>query len=240
MKPYNSTLGEFFRVCIRVKLFQEVLTSFQCNWEVERSLPPLLGKPPAQTTTATPTHPLRISYLTEQTSHHPPVSAWWIECPEKGISGHGFDQIAANFTGTRIRIAAGEYNKGIYLTLHNHGDEGYNFTHPTAHLGGLLKGSLSITVADICYITCPKTRLKAILEYQEEGWLGKTKNLMKGVICRYDPENDTKLKSKDVKDDDVVARLEGCWHEQIYFTLGNKSFDKGVCYTPTYPRHHHD
>jgi len=68
-----------------------------------------------------------------------------------------------------------------------------------------------------------------ILEYQEEGWLGKTKNLMKGVIFRYDPDNDTKTKIKEVKDDDVVARLEGCWHEEIYYTLGNKSFDKSVC-----------
>ena len=68
-----------------------------------------------------------------------------------------------------------------------------------------------------------------ILEYQEEGWLGKTKNLMKGVIFRYDPANDTKTKIKDVKDDDVVARLEGCWHEEIFYTLGNKSFDKSVC-----------
>ena len=113
--------------------------------------------------------------------------------------------------------------------MHNHGDETYNLTHPTAHLGGLLKGGLSITVADTCFVTCPKTGLKVILEYQEEGWLGKTKNLMKGVIFRYDPSNDTKTKIKDVKDDEIVGRLEGSWHEQIYFTLGSKSFDKSVC-----------
>jgi hypothetical protein len=112
--------------------------------------------------------------------------------------------------------------------LHNHGDETYNLTHPTAHVGGLLKGSLSITVADTVFVACPKSRLKAILEYQEEGWLGKTKNLMRGVIIRYDPDNDNKSRVKDVKDDDIVARVEGCWHEQIYYTLGNKSFEKSV------------
>jgi hypothetical protein len=118
--------------------------------------------------------------------------------------------------------------------LHNHGDETYNLTHPTAHLGGLLKGGLSITVADTCFVTCPKTGLKVILEYQEEGWLGKTKNLMKGVIFRYDPDNDTKTKIKEVKDDEVVARLEGCWHEEIFYTLGNKSFDKSVSVKSTF------
>lgn len=169
-----------------------------------------------------------MSYFTEQTSHHPPVSAWWFECAEKGISGYGFDQISANFTGTRVRIAPGEHNKGIFLTLHKHNNEEYNFTHPTAHLGGLLKGSLSITVADVCYITCPQSGLKVIMEYVEEGWLGKAKNLMKGVILRYDPNNDNRLKIKDVKDDEVVGRVEGSWHEQIHFTLGSKSFDKSV------------
>lgn len=62
-----------------------------------------------------------------------------MECPEKGISGRGFDQISANFTGTRIRVSPGVYNHGIYVHLQQH-DETYHLTHPTAHLGGILKG----------------------------------------------------------------------------------------------------
>ncbi len=87
---------------------------------------------------------------------------------------------------------------------------------------------MSITVADTCYITCPKTRLKVRLEYLEEGWLGKSQHRMQGVIFRYDPENDSKNKIKEVLETDIVARLEGCWHDQIYFTLGSKPFDKSV------------
>ncbi len=51
---------------------------------------------------------------------------------------------------------------------------------------------------------------------------------MQGVIFRYDPENDSKNKIKEVLETDIVARLEGCWHDQIYFTLGSKPFDKSV------------
>lgn len=170
-----------------------------------------------------------MSYFTEQTSHHPPVSAYYIYCPEKGVSGQGFDQLSANFTGTRVRVSPGEHNKGIYVTLHNFDDETYNLTHPVAHLGGLLRGSLSVTVADACYVTCPKTRLKAILQYLEEGWVGKSQNRMVGVIYRYDPDNDKTTRIKDVPESDVLARLEGCWHEQIYYTRGSKPFDKSVC-----------
>jgi len=87
-------------------------------------------------------------------------------------------------------------------------------------------GSLSVSVADSCYITCPKTKLKVILEYQEEGWLGRSQNLVKGVIFRYDPQNDTTTKIKDVSDKEVLARIEGAWTDKIYYTLGNKPFNK--------------
>lgn len=111
---------------------------YQCNWDLKETSPPLIGSAPPPTTNSD--KPVRVSFLTEQTSHHPPVSAYYIYCPEKGITGKGFDQLMANFTGTRIRVAAGVYNEGIYITLHNHGDETYHLTHPVAHLGGLLKG----------------------------------------------------------------------------------------------------
>ncbi len=109
----------------------------QCNWEVNETPPPLLGSRPKQLVSS---KPVTISFLTEQTSHHPPVSAFFIDCPEKGISSYGFDQLSANFTGTRIRVSPGVHNRGIYVTLHNFGDETYNMTHPIAHLGGLLRG----------------------------------------------------------------------------------------------------
>lgn len=89
-------------------------------------------------------------------------------------------------------------------------------------------GVPSITVGDTCFVTCPQTKLKAILHYVEEGWLGKAQNKMFGAVFKYDPNNDNKTRTKDVPDADIVARIEGCWHEQIYYTLGSKSFDKGV------------
>lgn len=43
---------------------------------------------------------IRVTCVTEQISHHPPVSAYYYECKEKGIIGRGVDHIAARFTGT--------------------------------------------------------------------------------------------------------------------------------------------
>lgn len=78
--------------------------------------------------------------MTEQTSHHPPVSAFYIDCPQKGITARGYDHLSAKFTGTSIRVTAGAHNLGIFITLDNRDEEQYQLTHPAAHLGGLLRG----------------------------------------------------------------------------------------------------
>jgi len=167
--------------------------------------------------------PILVSYLTEQTSHHPPVSAFYVDCPAKGISARGFDQIAAKFTGTSIRVSPGAHNLGIFITIHNRDDEAYQLTHPTAHLGGLLRGALSVTVGDQCFVTCPKTKIKTILRYVEEGWLGRTQNKVEGVVFKYDPENDDKMQIRDVPENDILARINGNWKDKLYFTMGFKT-----------------
>jgi hypothetical protein len=173
--------------------------------------------------TATPDKkPIRISYLTEQTSHHPPVSAFHVTCPDKGLSARGFDQISAKFTGTSVKVLPGEHNMGIFITLDKFGGETYQLTHPAAHLGGILRGALSVSVSEMAYITCPETKIKCILHYVEEGWFGRTKNNIDGVIFRYDPENDTKNRVQDVPDEDILVRLSGPWREKVVFSIGPK------------------
>ncbi|MCJ1427715.1 hypothetical protein MMC29_005620 [Sticta canariensis] len=222
-KPYNSTLGEFFR----------------CNWEVEDNAPPILGdskKVTATTSTDTTNQVVRVSYITEQTSHHPPVSAFFVDCPVKGITARGFDQLSAKFTGTSIRVTPGAHNLGIFITIQSRDNEEYQLTHPAAHLGGLIRGSLSVTVSDTCFITCPKAKIKVILQYQEESWLGRTQNKVLGVIYTYDPENDNRTRIKEVPEDDVLAKLEGCWTDQVHYTLaGSKDPQLLVDLKPLFP-----
>ncbi|MCJ1470988.1 hypothetical protein MMC07_009636 [Pseudocyphellaria aurata] len=222
-KPYNSTLGEFFR----------------CNWEVEDDAPPILGeakKVTATTSTDTTNQTVRVSFLTEQTSHHPPVSAFWVDCPVKGITARGFDQLSAKFTGTSIRVTPGAHNLGIFITIASRDNEEYQLTHPAAHLGGLIRGSLSVTVADTCFVTCPKTRTKVILQYLEESWLGKTQNKVIGVIYTYDPQTDNRTRIKDVPESDVLARVEGCWTDQVLYTeAGSKDPQLLVDLKPLFP-----
>ena len=82
-----------------------------------------------------------------------------------------------------------------------------------------MRGALAITVSDTCYVTCPKTRIKVILQYLEDGWIGRAQNRVEGVVFRYDPDMDTTTKIKDVPESDILARISGSWHGQVYFTL---------------------
>jgi hypothetical protein len=123
----------------------------------------------------------RIAFLTEQVSHHPPISSFFVECKEAGVELYGVDQLSAKFTGTSVRIFPGEHNKGIFARLTKNarcGAEGeeYQITHPTASINGLLRGSLWVAICDTLYVTCrggkrdgdSGTRLKAIVEYKDE------------------------------------------------------------------------
>lgn len=233
-KPYNSVLGEFFR----------------CNWDIEDA-PPIATNPstasnpptnhPADSQADSASQPatssgkVRVSYLTEQTSHHPPVSAFFVDCPARGISARGYDQLSAKFTGTAIRVIPGNYNHGIFITLARRDNEEYQLTHPSAQLGGLLRGALSVSVADICFVRCPKTKIKVILHYLEEGWLGKSQNKLQGVMFRYDPNNDKCTRIKDVPQKDVLANIDGCWHERIYYSIPSTTAVKNTEGTETVP-----
>ncbi|WFD08249.1 hypothetical protein MVES1_003621 [Malassezia vespertilionis] len=205
VKPYNSILGEHFR----------------CHWDVE----PLRtdasgGFVPHQSVgnTKPPTHlelvtkqpqdhdgcKKRVVYVTEQVSHHPPVSFYYYACPDAGLEMTGVDQLSAKFTGTAMRIFSGEKNQGVFVKL-TYGvraksavGEEYHLTHPAGAIFGLFRGSFWPAVTDTATITCtpaPSANgakpvyLRALLEYVEEGWLSKPKYAVEGVVYAYEPDH---------------------------------------------------
>lgn len=78
--------------------------------------------------------------------------------------------------------------------------------------------------------------MKAILQYMEEGWIGRTQNRLEGVIFRYDPDNDNITRTKDVKESDILARISGSWHGKIYYTpTGSKEPILLIDISPLFP-----
>lgn len=127
--------------------------------------------------TNTPTrepNSVRVIFLTEQVSHHPPVSAYFASCPDRHLEMSGIDQISAKVSGTTLRVAPGQFNQGIFIKITGgHGEgERYHITHPVASVNGILRGSFYVTVSESTIITCeggkPGHKFRTIIEYKEE------------------------------------------------------------------------
>lgn len=174
----------------------------------------------------------RFTFLTEQVSHHPPISSFFYECKDTGIQMYGVDQLSAKFTGTAVRVFPGEYNKGIFIKLTDSGSLGslvageeYQVTHPTASINGLLRGSLWVAICDTLYVTCrggsntSNKRLRTVVEYKDESWLMKAKYALEAVIYEYDANEDgadEQYRSiREAPGDKVVATVEGTWRGRI-------------------------
>jgi len=174
-----------------------------------------------------PSETIRTVYLTEQVSHHPPVSAYYATCPARGVAITGVDQISAKVSGTSVRITPGSYNKGIFVKLTNGNGKGeqYKITHPIAYVNGMLRGSFYVTVSESTIITCEregepegKEMLRAVLEFKEEPWIGKPQFQLDGVIHTYrvgETVHEEWTKVKHVPHDRVVAQIDGSWRSQI-------------------------
>ncbi|CBQ73362.1 conserved hypothetical protein [Sporisorium reilianum SRZ2] len=183
----------------------------------------------------------RLCFLTEQVSHHPPISSFFCEAKDAGVQLYGVDQLGAKFTGTSIRVFPGEQNQGIFLRLTDSAKcgaagEEYQITHPTASINGLLRGSLWVAICDNLYVTCrggkrdkgpgdDGSRLRAIVEYKDESWITKAKYALEGVIYAYGPNDDPDeyTSAKQVPQDKVLATFEGSWKGKItYKKKGDK------------------
>ncbi|KAL7419055.1 hypothetical protein Q5752_005891 [Cryptotrichosporon argae] len=175
-----------------------------------------------------------VVFLCEQTSHHPPVSAAYYYCPERGVEAVCVDQITAKVSFPSVRLGPGPQNKGLFVRILRDGPgkgEEYQISHPEAQVNGILKGAYYGTISDQINITCRggegKTQLRAIVEYKDESWIGKPRFLLDGVIYRYTPGEDSEkwTRAKQVPDAKIVAHIEGSWMKSIRYRMkGSKEW----------------
>lgn len=166
---------------------------------------------------------VRVAFLTEQVSHHPPVSAFTAFCPSRHVELTGVDQISAKVSGTTVRVMPGSCNKGFFVRIHGGPGKGetYHATHPVAAVNGILRGSFYVTMGESTVITCSGSdgqNLRAIIEYKEESWLGRAHFLCEGVIHTYTPGESAYqdwTKVKHVPRSRVLATFDGSWKHLV-------------------------
>lgn len=74
-------------------------------------------------------------YISEQVSHHPPVSAYYYSIPEHGIFVEGEAHPKAKFLGNSAATVMKGYTR-IHFSQHN--DEIYEISNPNVYARGIL------------------------------------------------------------------------------------------------------
>ncbi|XP_036373785.1 oxysterol-binding protein-related protein 8-like isoform X3 [Megalops cyprinoides] len=138
-------------------------------------------------------------YISEQVSHHPPVSAFYVSNRKDGFCLSGSILAKSKFYGNSLSaILDGEAR----LTFLNRGED-YVMNMPYAHCKGILYGTMTLELAGQVTIACEKTGYSAQLEFKLKPFLGSD-----------DSVNQIAGKIKLGKE--VLATLEGHWDSEIF------------------------
>ncbi|KAK2951348.1 putative Oxysterol-binding protein 4 [Blattamonas nauphoetae] len=219
-KPYNPKLGEFFR----------------CFWDNNTGAPtqtPTDGPSEGPQLNRTFPDNSRTWYLSEQVSHHPPITALHLQNSENGMTLEGYIYLKTRFLGNsvvcmlpgdvRLRIPK---NINEYKQRHAHPDQApasTQFTHeslpyeeyvlelPSVYGRDVIFGTLWVEIAGPARITCQQTGLQTVFDFKSKSFMSSVKNRVEGVICKLTGDE----KSDHAGKGEVQATLNGDWTSHL-------------------------
>ncbi|ATZ54999.1 hypothetical protein BCIN_11g03080 [Botrytis cinerea B05.10] len=159
--------------------------------------------------------------ISEQVSHHPPVTAYQISNKKHGVYLQGYNAQKASFSRT---INVKQIGHAVFsIPAYN---ETYLITLPNLHIEGLIFGSPFVELEAKSYITS-SSGFTAKIDYSGKGWLSGKKNSFTATLY---PTG---------KEKDVLYTVTGQWTKQFEIKEGGKksglidSYDADA--TPTTP-----
>ena len=156
-KPYNPILGEIFRCyynCLD-SVCKEIAEDGPVPWAFSDS----------------------ISFIAEQVSHHPPISAFYAENVDKKMSLGGYIWTKSKFLGLSIGV---DMVGQAVLMLLDHGEE-YVFNFPTAYGRSILTVPW-MEIGGNVTISCAKTGCIANIEFLTKPFWGGKRNQLRAEI----------------------------------------------------------
>ncbi|XP_012990491.1 oxysterol-binding protein-related protein 9 isoform X1 [Esox lucius] len=181
-KPYNPILGEVFF----------------CHWDLPSesdehpSTEPSLEGP-------VPWAPANsVSFVAEQVSHHPPISAFYAECLSKKIQFNAHIWTKSKFLGMSIGVH--NIGQGCVSCLEH--DEHYILTFPNGYGRSILTVPW-VELGGECNIICSKTGYSASIVFHTKPFYGGKKHRITAEIF---PPNDKKS----------FCSIEGEWNGVMY------------------------
>ena len=182
---YNQELNQFLFV---VRWFISTLKSQYCSrnesmGSEKKPLNPFLGE--VFVGKWEHEEPLGTTYcLSEQVSHHPPVTAYSIFNDTNKVSLQGYNQAKLNFSSAMLSVK----QFGHALLKIGETNE-YLITLPTLHIEGLIAAAPYVELEGKTYIQGTAGHF-AVIEYTGKGWMSGKKNSFKCKIFESKQDHD--------------------------------------------------
>ncbi|CZR62004.1 probable KES1-involved in ergosterol biosynthesis [Phialocephala subalpina] len=142
--------------------------------------------------------------VSEQVSHHPPVTAYQIANKEHGVYLQGYNAQKASFSRT---INVKQIGHAVFSIPAY--DETYLITLPNLHIEGLIFGAPFVELNDKTYITS-SSGYTAKIDYSGKGWLSGKKNSFTATLY---PTG---------KETDILYTATGQWNKTFDICEGSK------------------
>ncbi|KAG9466972.1 hypothetical protein GDO78_015815 [Eleutherodactylus coqui] len=192
-KPYNPIIGE----------------TFHCSWRVPKDhvQAPQTSEtsqdqtPPQEDTTDKDCYTVR--FVAEQVSHHPPVSGFYAECPERKMCVNAHVWTKSKFMGMSIGVTM--VGEGVLHLLEY--DEEYTFTLPCAYARSILTVPW-VELGGKVNVNCLKTGYSAAITFHTKPFYGGKLHRVTGEV----KHNVTNT---------VVCKIQGEWNSILEFTSSN-------------------
>lgn len=121
-------------------------------------------------------------YISEQTSHHPPESAYFYMIPESSIRVDGVCIPKSKFLGnsTAAMMAGLTVLQFLDITNSNGKPEKYTLSQPNMYARGILFGKMRLELGDHMIIKGPKYKID--IEFKTKGFISGTYDAIAGVV----------------------------------------------------------
>ncbi|CAG8684038.1 9936_t:CDS:2, partial [Ambispora gerdemannii] len=120
-------------------------------------------------------------FVSEQVSHHPPISAYYYASPENNLIISGDIRPKSKFLGNSAATLMQGESK-IYFT--NRPGEVYRIAMPNVYARGILFGRMVMELGDNSTVRCEKNDLICELEFRTKGFFTGSYNSIYGKIKR--------------------------------------------------------
>ncbi|GAA5966158.1 hypothetical protein JCM3765_005551 [Sporobolomyces pararoseus] len=121
-------------------------------------------------------------YVSEQVSHHPPISAWYFSSPENGLDLCGELKPKSKFLGnSAATIMEGESHLR-FLDGDAVSDGEYDITMPNMYARGILFGKMVLELGDSSIVRNNQTGMTCDVEFKTKGFFSGSYNSIAGKI----------------------------------------------------------